>query len=97
MNEENKFLSRAKSLINSVYRTEPPDEPQALSLYLEAADIQAEYMEKSNSILGVKKTSLGDYSEEFFGSSQNISLIAPEAKAILDSIFPNAHFTEVIF
>ncbi|MGN0691053.1 MAG: hypothetical protein ACI4K7_01755, partial [Oscillospiraceae bacterium] len=56
--------------------------------YSQALDIQSELMEKQNSSSGLKRLSLGDYSEEYTQSDNSSDeLIAPAAQALLDRVY----------
>lgn len=85
------YSKRAVMLIRSVYG-EPPDEGSSVyDLYSEAVQIQADHMEKQDTSAGLKKLSLGDYSEEYSTEAQTSDeLISDAAQALLAVVYPRS-------
>ncbi|MGN1415689.1 MAG: hypothetical protein ACI4XF_02530 [Oscillospiraceae bacterium] len=96
MGEDNIYRNRAMLLIEAVYGKPPSEESDLYPFYSQALDIQSELMEKQNTSSGLKRLSLGDYSEEYSQSdSSSDELIAPAARAMLAAVYPRAEVTVV--
>lgn len=94
MNEDTNYTQRAAMLIESVYG-EPPDASSSVyRFYSEAVAVQARFLEKQDTSAGLKKLSLGDYSEEYSeGSRVSDELIDRSAQALLSAVYPKSEVT----
>lgn len=94
MSEDGKYSKRAAMLIKSVYGEPPDGSSSVYEYYSEALQIQAEHMEKQDTSAGLKRLSLGDYSEEYSAEAQTSDeLISDAAQALLAVVYPR---TEVV-
>ena len=91
MSEDNNYTKRAALLIESVYGKPPEEGSSVYRFYAEAVAVQAEFMEKQNTSAGLKRLSLGDYSEEYSnGSELSDELISQAAQALLAVVYPRS-------
>lgn len=91
MGEDNIYRDRAALLIEAVYGAPPAEGSSVYPFYSQALDIQSELMEKQNTLPGLKRLSLGDYSEEYTQSdASSDELIAPAAQALLEAVYKRA-------
>ncbi|MGN0695879.1 MAG: hypothetical protein ACI4J5_03820 [Oscillospiraceae bacterium] len=88
------YRDRAALLIEAVYGAPPAEDSAVYPFYEQALDIQTGLMEKQNTSSGLKKLSLGDYSEEYSQSDDSSGeLISPAAQALLAAVYPRAEVT----
>ena len=96
MGEDNIYRNRAALLFQAVYGAPPSEDSSAYPFYLQALDIQSEFLEKQNTSSGLKRLSLGDYSEEYTQSeAPSDELIAPAAQALMAAVYPRSEVTVV--